>query len=251
MRYFLTLAYLGTDFCGWQRQPKDISVQAVLENALSIVLRQPIEITGCGRTDTGVHARYYVAHFDAEGALPDRFLIAINSLLPYSIAVYAVQAMHAEAHARYDAFERSYTYHLGMRKDPFAKETAWFYPQYQKLNLEKMQDVAALLPQFDAFFPFCKTHSGVDSHQCTLTTAYWVVEKETHQLTFHITANRFLRGMVRLIVGTCITAGMGQIAVEDVKKALEDQTPLLKSLSVPPEGLFLTEVRYPYLLDGV
>jgi len=251
MRYFLTLAYLGTDFCGWQRQPKDVSVQAVLENALSIVLRQPIEVTGCGRTDTGVHARYYVAHFDAEGALPDRFLIAINSLLPYSIAVYAVQAMHAEAHARYDAFERSYTYHLGMRKDPFAKETAWFYPQYQKLNLEKMQDVAALLPQFDAFFPFCKTHSGVDSYQCTLTKAYWVVEKESHQLTFHITANRFLRGMVRLIVGTCITAGMGQIAVEDVKKALEDQTPLLKSLSVPPEGLFLTEVRYPYLLDGV
>jgi tRNA pseudouridine38-40 synthase len=246
MRYFLTLAYLGTDFCGWQRQPNAQSVQAVLESALSVVTRQNIEITGCGRTDTGVHARYYVAHFDLENALPERFLIALNSLLPYSIAIYSVHLMHDAAHARYDAFERSYTYHLGLRKDPFSKETAWFYPQHQKLDLQKMQAVADLLPTFTAFFPFCKTNSGVDSYDCQLSKAYWDIDENPHQLTFHITANRFLRGMVRLIVGACIQAGMDQISVESVRKALEQQTPLEKSLSVPPEGLFLSDIRYPY-----
>lgn len=246
MRYFLTLAYNGARYNGWQIQPDAPSVQETLEQACRTILQQPIEITGCGRTDAGVHARYYVAHFDAAGTLPERFLVGINSLLPDDIAVYSAQPMHPEAHARYDAFERSYIYYISLRKDPFRTQTAWFYPQHRLLNLDRMQEVANLLPQYDAFFPFCKTHSGVDSYACDLKSARWEWQSNEHLLLFHITANRFLRGMVRLIVGACIQVGAGLIKVEDVRTALDEQKMLKKSLSVPPQGLFLTEVKYSY-----
>ena len=135
-RYFLTLAYRGTRYSGWQIQPNAVSVQATIEDVLSTILQEKVDITGCGRTDAGVHASYYVAHFDAEKALPPRFLNALNSLLPADIAIYSVQEVSPEAHARYDAFERSYEYHVTFRKDPFTTETAWFYPQFHKLDLE-------------------------------------------------------------------------------------------------------------------
>ncbi|MCC6282226.1 MAG: tRNA pseudouridine(38-40) synthase TruA [Saprospiraceae bacterium] len=246
MRYFITLAYHGARFNGWQIQPNAPSVQETLETACSTILRQPIGITGCGRTDTGVHARYYVAHFDAEGDLPDRFLLALNGILPAGIGVYSVRAMPPEAHARYDAYERSYKYYISLRKNPFATESAWFYPQNRLLDLGKMQEVADVLPKYRDFFPFCKTHSGVDSYTCELRSAHWELLPDEHLLVFHITANRFLRGMVRLIVGACVQAGMGQITVQDVQKALDEQKSLKKSLSVPPQGLFLTDVKYPY-----
>ena len=246
MRYFITLAYHGALFNGWQIQPNAPSVQETLERACSTILQQPIGITGCGRTDTGVHARYYVAHFDAEGALPDRFLMALNSLLPSGIGVYSVRAMHPEAHARYDAYERSYMYCIALRKNPFGTESSWYYPQNKLLDLEKMQEVADLLPLYDEFFPFCKTHSGVDSYTCQLKSARWSHLPDEHLLLFHITANRFLRGMVRLIVGACVQVSIGQITIQEVQAALDGQTSLKKSLSVPPQGLFLTDVKYPY-----
>ena len=243
-RYFLTLAYRGTHYNGWQIQPNAPSVQATLENAISTILRQKIGITGCGRTDTGVHARYYVAHFDLADDLPPNFLNGLNSLLPADIAVYDIQAVDSNAHARFDAFERSYTYHISFRKDPFLTETAWFYPQFQRLDLDKMTAVANLLPQYEAFFPFCKTNSGLDAYHCTLKKANWESLPDNHGLVFHITANRFLRGMVRLIVGACIQTGVGQLSIAAVKEALEKQAHLPKSLSAPPQGLSLTEVRY-------
>lgn len=246
MRYFITLAYHGAFFNGWQIQPDAPSVQETLEQACSTILRQPVNMTGCGRTDTGVHARYYVAHFDAEGDLPDRFLASLNSVLPSGIGVYGIRAMHADAHARYDAYERSYTYNIMLRKNPFGTDTAWFYPRNRLLDIQKMQETADLLRQYDAFFPFCKTHSGVDSYICDLKSAQWVHLPEEHLLQFHITANRFLRGMVRLIVGACIQVGIGQIEMEDVQRAMDGQKTLKKSLSVPPQGLFLTNVKYPY-----
>lgn len=246
MRYFITLAYLGTPFNGWQVQPDAPSVQETLEQACSTILRQPISITGCGRTDSGVHARYYVAHFDAEVGIPDRFLTSLNSLLPIGIAVYTIQEMHPEAHARFDAYERSYMYHISLRKEPFGTETTWFYPQNRLLDIRKMQETADLLPQYTSFFPFCKTNSGVDSYVCQLKKAQWIHLPEQHMLTFHITANRFLRGMVRLIVGACVQVGIGQIQIEEVQQALEQQKQLKKSLSVPPQGLFLTDVKYPF-----
>ncbi|MBK9339112.1 MAG: tRNA pseudouridine(38-40) synthase TruA [Lewinellaceae bacterium] len=247
MRYFLTLAYRGTRYAGWQRQPNAPSVQETLETALATILRQPVEVTGCGRTDAGVHARYYVAHTDVEGNLPPTFLAGVNSLLPDDIAVFAVRPVHPEAHARYDAYERHYEYRIALRKDPFSVETAWFYPQGRKLNLETMRAVAALLPQYEAFFPFCKTDSGVEHYKCSLSEAHWERHADSDQLVFHIGANRFLRGMVRLITGACVSAGQGLIGVEDVRTALENQQMLPKSWSVPPQGLALTGVSYPYL----
>jgi len=244
MRYFLTLSYLGTRYRGWQVQPNAASVQATLEKALSTILRQPVEVTGCGRTDTGVHARYYVAHFDAEGPLPLTFLSGLNSLLPDDVAVYDIRSVAPDAHARYDAYERSYEYHIALRKDPFATDTAWFFARHHLLDVEKMQETAALLPLYNTFFPFCKTDSGVDSYTCMLHRAVWGLQPEHHRLVFHITANRFLRGMVRLAVGACIQVGMGKIQLTDVRTALDNQTMLDKSLSVPPQGLFLTDVKY-------
>lgn len=246
MRYFLTLSYLGTHYSGWQVQPNAPSVQATLERALTTILREKIEVTGCGRTDAGVHARYYVAHFDANEKLPPTFLRGLNSILPQDIAVHTVRPVHSEAHARYDAFERSYAYYIALRKDPFATETAWFFPQNGKLDLKNMQKVADLLLRYNSFFPFCKTDSGVEGFDCALKSAFWEHRPDEFRLIFHVTANRFLRGMVRLIVGACINVGLGKIEVEDVKLALDEQKALKKSLSVPPQGLFLTDVKYPY-----
>lgn len=243
-RYFLTLAYRGTRYCGWQSQPNAPSVQETLEGALSTILRQKIELVGCGRTDTGVHARYYVAHFDAAGVLPPTFLNGLNSILPDDIAVYDCRPVAADAHARFDAYERSYVYHLSFRKDPFLTETAWFYPQFQRLDIAKMQETATLLPQYQQFFPFCKTDSGMDVYHCDLKRAEWEILPDQTGLLFHITANRFLRGMVRLIVGACVQVGTGQLLVSDVKTALDEQKTLKKSLSVPAHGLFLSNIKY-------
>jgi len=246
MRYFLTLSYRGTRYAGWQVQPNAPSVQAALETALSTILREKIELTGCGRTDSGVHARYYVAHFDAPAPLPPTFLNGINSLLPDDVAVHGIRVVESGAHARFDAYERSYEYHITLRKDPFLVDTAWLFPQYERLNWAEMMATAQLLPQYSAFFPFCKSDSGLEHYTCELKSAYWEQRPEEHRWIFHITANRFLRGMVRLIVGACVQVGRGQLSLSDVQRALDDQVPLKKSLSVPPQGLFLTDVRYRY-----
>lgn len=244
MRYFLTLSYRGTRYAGWQVQPNAPSVQATLEAALSTILRENIEVTGCGRTDAGVHARYYVAHFDAHTALPPTFLNGINSLLPDDVAVHGIRAVKAEAHARFDAYERGYEYHISLRKDPFLVDTAWHIPQHERLDWGQMQAVAELLPRYSAFFPFCKSDSGLEHFACELKSARWAQRPEEHRWVFHITANRFLRGMVRLIVGACVQVGRGQLTLADVERALDEQISLKKSLSVPAQGLFLTDVRY-------
>lgn len=242
-RYFLTLAYHGARYHGWQIQPDSLSVQEAVEKAIYTILQQPVKITGCGRTDAGVHARYYVAHFETPDALPPRFLKGINQVLPGDISIYHIQEVAPQAHARYDARERSYEYHVSFRKDPFLQDRAWFYPQFLSLDLERMYEAAAILPEYKAFLPFCKTGSGANTCLCDLKSARW--ERTESGLIFHITANRFLRGMVRLIVGASIQAGRGQLQVPDLRHALETQTPLPKSLSAPPQGLFLTDVQYP------
>lgn len=249
MRYFLRLSYLGTRFCGWQKQPNGMSVQESLENALSTILREPINTTGCGRTDAGVHARYYIAHFDAEKELPAGFLRGLNSLLPPDIAVQSFIPVDAGAHARYDAFERSYIYTITKRKDPFLTQTAWFYPQADRLQMEPMQAVADLLPRFRDFYTFCKTDSGLDHYECLIQSAYW--EQDGQLLRFHISANRFLRGMVRLIVGAGVQAGLGKLSLSDIETALANRQALSRSWSVPPEGLALTNVQYPYPAEFV
>ena len=246
MRYFIALAYNGTRFFGWQKQPKAASVQELLEAKLSLILRQNIEVTGCGRTDTGVHASYYWAHFDAEGALPPDLLRRLNGVLGADVAVYKIVPVANSAHARFDAHQRRYAYYLPFEKSPFLKETAWYFPLGAQLDREKMQAAARLIQEYTLFAPFCKTHSDAKTMVCHITEAYWSFEG--HTAVFHIAANRFLRGMVRLIVGACVNIGLGQMTLEDLREALEHQQPLKKSYSVPPTGLFLTEINYPYPL---
>jgi tRNA pseudouridine38-40 synthase len=246
MRYFAELAYRGTHYFGWQRQPHQISVQETIETAFSTILRSTISITGCGRTDTGVHARYYMIHFDTQEALPESFKHRVNKFLPKDISIYKFFETPDEAHARFDAFERSYEYYLGFEKNPFTTDLAWYFPYAQKPVFEKMQAAATLLTNYDHFFTFCKSNTDVKTMKCELKRAEWVIDKKNNQYVFHITANRFLRGMVRLIVGMCVNVGLGKVSLEEVKEALEDQKLLDKSLSVPPEGLYLTGIKYPY-----
>lgn len=244
MRYFIKLAYLGTRYCGWQKQPNGVSVQETLETALSVLLREPVSLTGCGRTDAGVHAHCYFAHFDAANPFPTRFLQGLNSLLPADIAVHSYFEMPPEAHARYDAVQRSYIYTITAQKDPFRTQTAWFYPNAHRLDLKKMADMAAILPLYTDFSTFCKSDSGLERFECLLREARW--EQEGSLLRFHISANRFLRGMVRLIVGAAIQTGLGKCSVTDIQTALEQHKPPPLPLSAPPEGLSLTDVLYPY-----
>lgn len=243
MRYFSELAYKGTNFHGWQRQPNAPSVQQTIEEAMGTILGQPIEVVGCGRTDTGVHASQYYLHFDLEGEFPNEFLRRLNKLLPPDIAFRRIYEVKNDAHARYDAVSRSYEYHIVFEKNPFEAETAWHFPFGEQLKLGDMQTAAALLLLYREFQPFCKSNTDVQTMECSLYHSEWDFDK-SGRMVFHISANRFLRGMVRLIVGMSLNVGLGKVTLEEVKDALDRQVLLNKSWSVPPEGLFLTQVRY-------
>lgn len=243
MRYFLELAYNGAAYAGWQRQPNAPSVQQAIEEVLSLMLRVPIELTGCGRTDAGVHASRYLAHFDFEGGLPANLLYRANKLLPPDIVLYRMDPVADQAHARFDAFYRAYRYDLVLEKNPFRQQTATFLPVAARADRELVQQAAGLLLEFSEFAPFCKTGSDAKTMRCELYRSEWEFgPKEWH---YHIAANRFLRGMVRLSVGMCINVGLGKLSLEEVRRALQEQSLLPKSQSAPPEGLFLTEIRYP------
>ncbi len=247
MRYFAELSYRGTNYFGWQRQPQQISIQETLETAFSTILRSPTPVTGCGRTDTGVHARQYFLHFDVENEAPQNLTHRLNKLLPPDIAIKRIFPVDTAAHARFDAHERSYVYYMGFEKDPFSTDLVWHFPYAQKPDLGKMQKAAALLKNYDHFYTFCKSNTNVKTMACQLKRSEWVLDKSRNQYVFHITANRFLRGMVRLIVGMCVNVGLDKIRLEEVEKALKNQSLLEKSLSVPPQGLYLTGIQYPFL----
>ena len=250
MRYFAELSYNGSKYCGWQRQPQQITVQETIENALSTILNKTVAITGCGRTDTGVHASQYFLHFDWEREFPENFLFRLNKFLPADIAIRRIFAVNMETHARYDATQRSYCYYIGLQKAPFHTQTRYFFPAGSKLDLDQMQDAAKTLLAFEEFLPFCKTGHDSKTLKCQLFRAEWEIQANENLLLFHISANRFLRGMVRLVVGMCLNVGQKKLSVSEVEAALANQTRLKKSLSVPPQGLFLTEVRYPFLAEA-
>jgi len=245
MRYFIELAYNGANYHGWQNQPNAISVQETIEAAVSIILNQKTAITGCGRTDTGVHASQYFAHFDFSDELPKAFSFRLNNFLPPDIVIHRIFKVTDEQHSRFDAHYRAYAYHLSWKKDPFRQKTLLHYPLAQKIDRKKMQAAAQLLLNYKEFGPFCKTNSDAKTMLCDLYQSEWEF-RETEWI-YHIAANRFLRGMVRLIVGMCLSVGLSKISIDDVKKALDQQQPLDKSLSVPPEGLFLVEVKYDFI----
>jgi len=245
MRYFAELAYKGSNYHGWQRQPNAPSVQQTIEEAMSIILGTQTAIVGCGRTDTGVHASQYFIHFEFEGEFPKGFHSRLNKYLPTDIAIRRIYEVSPTAHTRFDATYRAYEYHVVFNKDPFLTESAFYFPYGKKVDFERMQDAASLLLNYDLFFPFCKTNSDAKTMLCDLKRSEWIWKKEGEHLVFHIAANRFLRGMVRLIVGMCLNVAIGKVSLEQLKEAMNNQTRLKKSYSVPPNGLFLSEVRYP------
>ncbi|MEM6723417.1 MAG: tRNA pseudouridine(38-40) synthase TruA [Bacteroidota bacterium] len=246
-RYFVECAYQGTAYAGWQRQPNATSVQEVLEDAFSTILNQSLSIVGCGRTDTGVHASQFFFHIDLKGDFPTHFTDRVNKFLPKDIAVYRVFPVDEEAHARFDATRREYTYLLDVRKNPFQTKLAsqlWVGPGY---DLEKLNRVANLLLDYQEFAPFCKTHSDANTMKCDLMRSEWAFDPAQQRFIYHIAANRFLRGMVRLIVGACLNYSEGRIELSDLQKAMETQSPMPKSRSAPGEGLYLSKIIYPYL----
>lgn len=245
-RYFLELSYLGTKYHGWQKQPNATSVQETIESCLSTMFQKDVAIIGCGRTDTGVHARQYFAHFDLEvDADKDMVVYKMNRMLPDDIGIRNLIPVHPDAHARYDATSRKYHYYLKFSKAPLQKDTVYVFPFANRCNWETVNKVTQLLSTYHSFFPFCKSHSGVDQYEVKLHQIEWIV---THEgAVFCIQGNRFLRGMVRLIVGACLNVGIGQLDVQEVELSLKHQRSLDKSWSVPAQGLFLENVTYDFL----
>lgn len=244
MRYFIELAYNGKNYHGWQIQPHAISVQEKINKAISTILRKEINIVGAGRTDSGVHASQMFAHFDVETPLNDNFSYKLNAILPDDIVIFRTQLVHDDAHTRFDALSRSYEYKIWLGRNPFLLDTTWQL-HHQQLNIELMNKAAATLYDYEDFECFSKVKTDVHTFNCTVTKAEWV--KNGNELTFHISANRFLRNMVRAIVGTLIDVGLEKITVDDFKKIIESKNRSKAGVSVPAKGLFLTKVIYDYI----
>ena len=242
MRYFMNLSYKGTNYHGWQIQRNAPSVQAELERALSTVLRLPTPVTGAGRTDTGVHARDYTAHFDAAPvAEAEALRYQLNAMLPDDIAVHRIRRVRDDAHARFDAAEREYTYYMRSEKDPFSRETSWQYRG--ALDTAAMNEAAAHLLAFDDFTTFAKLNSANKTNICKVTYARW--RQEGTELIFTIRANRFLRNMVRAITGTLVGVGRGKMTPDEFRSIIAARDLSRAGSSAPAQGLFLTAVRYP------
>ena len=243
-RYFIQLSYKGTNYHGWQIQPNAISVQEVLTKAFSTILREDIEITGAGRTDTGVHAINFTAHFDTSKEnihLDDKLIFKINGLLPADIAIHKILKTTNEAHARFDANSRTYNYYIHQKKDPFLQESSYYLSH--ALNINNMNKAAKLLFDFTDFTSFSKLHTDVKTNNCKITEAVWI--QDNHKLIFTITADRFLRNMVRAIVGTLLDIGKNKLSINDFIKIIDSKKRSNAGVSVPAHGLFLTKIDYP------
>ena len=242
-RYFIYLSYKGTAYHGWQIQPNGISVQEVLTKALSTVLRTETEITGAGRTDTGVHARLMVAHFDVEGELPAEFDMVnkLNSLLPSDIAIQKIVEVQPDAHARFDAVSRRYEYHVVTEKDVFRTELAARISD--KLDFEAMNRAAAVLSKYRDFTSFSKLHTDVKTNNCVISRAEWT--SRDGEWIFTIEADRFLRNMVRAVVGTLFEVGRHRMSVDEFRAVIEAKNRCKAGVSVPAHGLYLVDIQYP------
>lgn len=259
MRFFISLSYNGAAFCGWQRQNNGPSVQEHLESAFSVYLREKIEITGAGRTDTGVHAVNYIAHFDSGNTSLAKeqqlLLYKINAILPTGIVVTDICAVSPDAHARFDALSRTYNYYVHTVKDPFLTDFSYFFPY--DLDIESMNRAAALLIGEMDFTSMAKLHSDVKTNICTVTEALWTPGSPMNNITpaglansycFTITANRFLRNMVRAIVGSLLEVGRGRRQPEWITQLLAQKDRSAAGNSVPAHPLYLTKIEYPYPL---
>jgi len=242
LRYFIELAYNGTRYHGWQMQKTGISVEEVLENCLSQLLKTPIDLIGAGRTDSGVHARQFFAHFDYAESLNQNLIQRLNAFLPYDIKIYKIYPVASRAHARFSALERSYCYFISLGKHPFFKEFSWQWLS-TPLDMEAMNQAARILKNYRDFSNFCKTHANNKTGLCKIEYAQWKYENDL--LYFKITADRFLRNMVRAIVGTLIEVGKRKIYLQEFRKIIEAKNRQKAGTSAPAKGLFLTSIRYP------
>lgn len=246
-RYFIEISYKGTSYHGWQTQPNAVTVQEILNKALTVFFRQPIETLGCGRTDTGVHSSQFYAHFELLGSKEkiqnSKSLLSINSLLPYDIAIHRFIEVHDSAHARFDATLRSYQYHIHYNKDPFKVDLSWLIRD--KLNIEEMNKAAGFLLDYIDFSCFSKSNTQVFTNNCKISRAEWI--PTATGIEFHISADRFLRNMVRAIVGTMVDIGKGKLSADGLHSIIESKNRSNAGASVPACGLYLTEVKYAYI----
>jgi tRNA pseudouridine38-40 synthase len=244
LRYFIKLAYNGTNYHGWQSQPNASSVQETMGKAVSVILNTKISLMGAGRTDTGVHAKEMFAHFDFENPFDIQSIIhKLNSYLPKDIVVYDIIPVHNVAHARFDAKKRTYEYHINTFKDAFLQDGSWYY--HQELDLELMDKASKLLFNYTDFQCFSKVNTDVNTFDCTIFEAHW--QQENDKLVFTISANRFLRNMVRAIVGTLVYVGLHKITLKDFNNIIASKNRSEAGFSVPAHGLYLTKIDYDYI----
>ncbi|MEP0711127.1 tRNA pseudouridine(38-40) synthase TruA [Algoriphagus sp.] len=240
-RYFLDISYKGTRYHGWQIQENAFTVQEALETSLSTYFRTPISVMGSGRTDTGVHASMQICHFDTEQEIDkEKFIRAINGILPKDIAVNSIRKVRADAHARFSAKSRSYVYRMILQKSPFLEDYVWRH--YFNPDIARMNAAAQILLEYTDFECFSKVNTAVKHFRCEINSAHW--ERKDGELQFHITANRFLRGMVRAIVGTLVAIGLGKMEPEEMHHIITSRNRKKAGKSAPASGLFFSRIEY-------
>lgn len=240
-RYCLHLAYNGAHYCGWQSQPQVATVQQTLEQVLSTLLRERIGVVGCGRTDSGVHAADYYAHFDCRGEMPENLVFKLNSFLPDDIVIFDLFVVADDFNARFDATERVYQYHVSQQRLPFRQglyDRIYFSP-----DMDRMNQAAQILMEYEDFTSFAKLHTQVKTNVCHITEAHW--DRVGEEMIFTIGSNRFLRNMVRSVVGTLLDVGRGSLTPEDFRRVIERKDRCVAGVSMPAMGLFLCKVVYP------
>ncbi len=243
MRYFIEFSYSGKNYFGYQIQPNQISVQEVLEKALSLMLREEIKITGAGRTDTGVHAKKIFAHFDTDKEIAPNLTYQLNSFLPADISIKNIFPVKDDFHARFDATFRTYEYYISLEKSPFTQDSSWQIWKRQ-LDVNRMNEACKILFQYEDFTSFSKLHTDNRTNNCKIYKALW--EKDGAELKFTISADRFLRNMVRAIVGTMVEIGNGKMEPEDLHAVIRDKNRGSAGTSAPPQGLFLVDIGYNF-----
>ena len=241
MRYFLEVSYKGTNYSGFQSQKNANTIQAEVEKALKILLKEEIQLTGSSRTDAGVHALQNYFHFDIKSELSTRLLYNLNSILPSDIAIKSLQKVKDDAHCRFDAVMREYKYYVYQKKDPFLENSAYYFPY--KLDLGLMQNAATIIKEYSDFTSFSKRNTQVKSFVCDIHESNWTVEREC--FVYQVKANRFLRGMVRALASTMLQIGRNKANIDLFRNIIESKDCTLANFSAPPHGLFLVQVVFP------
>jgi len=248
-RYFISLSYNGSSFHGWQVQENALTVQQEIEHCLKLLINQEINLHGCGRTDSGVHARYFVAHFDSKKKFKQdeiaELIRKLNLFLPESIIIQEIIPVHKDAHARFDAEMRTYKYFISRTKNPFLSKYSYYY--HGPLNIRLMNLAAQTLKQYTDFTTFAKTGGNSKTNECNIFFAEWDIDKESQLMVFTITANRFLRNMVRSIVGTLLEVGKEKMTIEEFRAIVQQKRRSLAGASMDAKGLFLWDVQYPHI----